>query len=113
MYDFKHVEQEISKLWNKNDKEIKKSLQYDPKKTLYSFLEGPPTANAPPGLHHVEVRVFKDLFCKFKYMQGFTVPRKGGWDCHGLPIELNVEKQINNNEINYSFNVKNNEKIEQ
>ena len=94
MYDFKHVEQEISKLWNKNDKEIKKSLQYDPKKTLYSFLEGPPTANAPPGLHHVEVRVFKDLFCKFKYMQGFTVPRKGGWDCHGLPVEVQVEKAL-------------------
>ncbi|MBS3160361.1 isoleucine--tRNA ligase [Candidatus Woesearchaeota archaeon] len=94
MYDFKHVEQEISKLWQKQSKEIKKSLQYDPEKKLYSFLEGPPTANAPPGLHHVEVRVFKDLFCRFKYMQGYTVPRKGGWDCHGLPVEVQIEKQL-------------------
>ncbi|MEW6063307.1 MAG: isoleucine--tRNA ligase [Nanoarchaeota archaeon] len=94
MYDFKNVEQEVSKLWNKQSKEIKKSLQYDPKKKLYSFLEGPPTANAPPGLHHVEVRVFKDLFCRFKYMQGFTVPRKSGWDCHGLPVEVQIEKQL-------------------
>ena len=94
MYDFKHVEETVSKLWQKQDKEIKKSLQYDPQKKLYSFLEGPPTANAPPGLHHVEVRVFKDLFCRFKYMQGYTVPRKGGWDCHGLPVEVQVEKGL-------------------
>ena len=94
MYNFKHVEEEITKFWNKQGKEIKKSLQYDPNKKLYSFLEGPPTANAPPGLHHVEARVFKDLFCRFKYMQGFTVPRKGGWDCHGLPVEVQVEKSL-------------------
>ena len=94
MYDFKKVEEEISKLWDKQNKEIKNSLQYDPKKKIYSFLEGPPTANAPPGLHHVEVRVFKDLFCRFKYMQGYTVPRKGGWDCHGLPVEVQVEKAL-------------------
>jgi len=94
MYDFKHVEQEISRLWQKQDKEIKATLKYNPKKKLYSFLEGPPTANAPPGLHHVEVRVFKDLFCRFKNMQGYTVPRKGGWDCHGLPVEVQVEKQL-------------------
>src|SRR3989338_7638723 len=94
MYDFKHIEQEVSKLWQKQSKEIKASLNYNPKKKLYSFLEGPPTANAPTGLHHVEVRVFKDLFCRFKYMQGYTVPRKGGWDCHGLPVEVQVEKQL-------------------
>src|SRR3989338_7047515 len=108
MYDFKHVEQEISKLWQKQSKEIKKSLQYDPEKKLYSFLEGPPTANAPPGLHHVEVRVFKDLFCRFKYMQGFSVPRIGGWDCHGLPVEVQIEKalQLNSKKevINYGTN---------
>ncbi|MBI2667588.1 isoleucine--tRNA ligase [Candidatus Woesearchaeota archaeon] len=94
MYDFKKVEEETAKIWKKNKKEIKKSLQYNPKRKLYSFLEGPPTANAPPGLHHVEVRVFKDLFCRFKYMQGYTVPRKGGWDCHGLPVEVQVEKAL-------------------
>src|SRR3989338_2002823 len=94
MYDFKLVEQETSKLWDKYNKEIKKSLEYDSKKELFSFLEGPPTANAPPALHHVEVRVFKDLFCRFKYMQGYTVPRKGGWDCHGLPVEVQIEKAL-------------------
>ena len=94
MYDFKLVEQETSKLWDKYNKEIKKSLEYDSKKELFSFLEGPPTANAPPALHHVEMRVFKDLFCRFKYMQGHTVPRKGGWDCHGLPVEVQIEKKL-------------------
>jgi len=94
MYDHKEIEEEVAKLWKSQEKEIKKSLQYDPKKKLFSFLEGPPTANAPPALHHVEVRVFKDLFCRFKYMQGFTVPRKGGWDCHGLPVEVQIEKKL-------------------
>ena len=94
MYPFKEVEQEVSKLWQKNNKEIKASLKYNPKKKLYSFLEGPPTANAPPGLHHVEVRVFKDLFCRFKHMRGYSVPRKGGWDCHGLPVEVQIEKAL-------------------
>ena len=107
MYDFKVIEEEISKLWNKFDKEIKDSLQYNPKKKLFSFLEGPPTANAPPALHHVEVRVFKDLFCRFKYMQGYTVPRKGGWDCHGLPVEVQIEKALKLNSkkdiVNYGI----------
>ena len=94
MYDFKEIEDFVAKKWKKNQKEIKKTLQHDSKKPLYSFLEGPPTANSPPGLHHVEVRVFKDLFCKFKYMQGFSVPRKGGWDCHGLPVEVQIEKAL-------------------
>jgi len=94
MYNHNEIEEEVAKFWKSQEKEIKKSLQYDPKKKLFSFLEGPPTANAPPGLHHVEVRVFKDLFCRFKYMQGFTVPRKGGWDCHGLPVEVQIEKEL-------------------
>ena len=94
MYNHKEIEKEVAKFWKTQEKEIKNSLQYNPKKKLFSFLEGPPTANAPPALHHVEVRTFKDLFCRFKYMQGFTVPRKGGWDCHGLPVEVQVEKQL-------------------
>ncbi len=94
MYNFNEIENKVEFLWQKNKALIKKSLQYDPKKPLFSFLEGPPTANAPPGLHHVEVRVFKDLFCRFKYMQGFSVPRKGGWDCHGLPVEVQIEKAL-------------------
>jgi isoleucyl-tRNA synthetase len=58
------------------------------------FYEGPPTANGKPGTHHVEARVFKDLFPRFKTMQGHSVPRRAGWDCHGLPVELAVEKEL-------------------
>jgi len=58
------------------------------------FYEGPPTANARPGLHHVWARVFKDLFIRYQTMRGHDVPRKGGWDCHGLPVEIEVEKEL-------------------
>ncbi|MBV8387947.1 MAG: class I tRNA ligase family protein, partial [Acidimicrobiia bacterium] len=58
------------------------------------FYEGPPTANARPGLHHVWPRAFKDLFIRYQTMRGHDVPRKGGWDCHGLPVEIEVEKEL-------------------
>ena len=58
------------------------------------FYEGPPTANGRPGLHHVWARVYKDIFPRFQTMRGRKVPRKGGWDCHGLPVELEVEKEL-------------------
>ena len=58
------------------------------------FYEGPPTANGRPGVHHVWARVFKDLYPRFHTMRGRRVPRKGGWDCHGLPVELEVEKEL-------------------
>ena len=58
------------------------------------FYEGPPTANGRPGSHHVLARVFKDIYPRFKTMRGYYVERKGGWDCHGLPIELQVEKNV-------------------
>ncbi|MDQ2959158.1 MAG: isoleucine--tRNA ligase, partial [Actinomycetota bacterium] len=61
---------------------------------VYTFYEGPPTANGNPGTHHIEARVFKDLFPRFKTMKGFHVARMGGWDCHGLPVELAVEKEL-------------------
>src|SRR3989344_2488690 len=92
-YDFKGIEKEIETFW-KRQRLVAKTIQYEPSKPLFSWLEGPPTANAPPGIHHVEVRVFKDLNLRLKYMQGFTVPRKGGWDCHGLPVEVQVEKKL-------------------
>jgi len=95
MYDFKKVEVDARKVWKKHDKEIKKAVQDNVKKKIFSFLEGPPSANAPPGLHHLEVRTYKDIICKYKFMQGFSVPRKGGWDCHGLPVEVQVEKKLN------------------
>ena len=60
----------------------------------WTFYEGPPTANGMPGTHHVEARVFKDVFPRFKTMKGFHVDREAGWDCHGLPVELAVEKEL-------------------
>ncbi|MFH1711057.1 MAG: isoleucine--tRNA ligase [Nanoarchaeota archaeon] len=93
MYDFKKVEEEAGKLVKKTD--IKKAVSDDKKRNkLFSFLEGPPTANAPPALHHLEVRTFKDIINKFRYMKGYNVPRRAGWDCHGLPIEVQVEKKL-------------------
>jgi isoleucyl-tRNA synthetase len=62
--------------------------------TPWIFYEGPPTANGRPGLHHVWARVYKDLFCRFRSMQGFDVPRRAGWDTHGLPVEVEVEKRL-------------------
>src|ERR1043166_1156584 len=61
---------------------------------LWVFYEGPPTANGAPGSHHVLSRVFKDIFPRYKTMRGYQVPRKAGWDCHGLPVELEVERQL-------------------
>ncbi len=90
MYNFKEAEEKIL-----NKEAIKKAVQNDSeRKKLFSFLEGPPTANAPPGLHHLEVRTYKDVINKFRYMQGYNVPRKAGWDCHGLPVEVQVEKKL-------------------
>ena len=60
----------------------------------FVFLEGPPTANGKPGIHHVMARTFKDLVCRWKTMQGFLVERKAGWDTHGLPVEIEVQKRL-------------------
>ena len=60
----------------------------------FLFFEGPPSANGKPGIHHVMARTIKDTFCRFKTMQGFQVKRKAGWDTHGLPVELGVEKEL-------------------
>jgi len=94
MFNFKEIEEKAREVWKKKEKEIASAIQYDSSKELFSFLEGPPTANAKPGLHHMEMRTIKDLICKYKYMKGFTVPRKGGWDTHGLPVEVQVEKEL-------------------
>jgi len=94
MKNFAEIEEKARSVWKKKEKQIKKALEDDNGKKLFSFLEGPPTANASPGLHHLEVRTFKDIICKFKYMKGFSVPRKGGWDCHGLPVEVQIEKKL-------------------
>jgi isoleucyl-tRNA synthetase len=73
---------------------FERSLKQTADGPAWVFYEGPPTANGMPGAHHVEARTFKDLFPRFKTMQGYHVPRKGGWDCHGLPVEVAVEKEL-------------------
>ncbi|RRD50715.1 isoleucine--tRNA ligase [Arachnia propionica] len=91
--DFPALEHEIIKLWEERDT-FTKSLEASRGGQPWTFYEGPPTANGMPGTHHIEARVFKDLFPRFKTMQGRHVDRKAGWDCHGLPVELAVEKEL-------------------
>ena len=86
------IEEKILKFWKKN-KIFEKSLKKN-KKKKFVFFEGPPTANGKPGIHHVEARAFKDVIPRYKTMQGFFVDRKAGWDTHGLPVELEVEKEL-------------------
>jgi isoleucyl-tRNA synthetase len=86
-------EEEILKFWQEN-KIFQKSLEKPAPKGNFVFYEGPPTANGKPGIHHLEARAFKDLIPRYKTMRGYHVRRKGGWDTHGLPVELQVEKQL-------------------
>lgn len=91
--DLVGVEQRIQKRWRDGDVIAQvTALRADGEP--WTFYEGPPTANGRPGLHHVWARAFKDLFPRFQTMRGRAVPRKGGWDCHGLPVELEVEKSL-------------------
>ena len=91
--DLPALEHEVLARWQ--DAGIfERSLKQTAGGPAWIFYEGPPTANGMPGAHHVEARTFKDLFPRFKTMQGFHVPRKGGWDCHGLPVEVAVEKEL-------------------
>jgi len=91
--DLPAVEREVLERW-KTNKVFQRSLDQTASGPRWIFYEGPPTANGKPGVHHVETRVFKDLFPRFKTMKGFHVPRRAGWDCHGLPVELLVEKEL-------------------
>lgn len=91
--DLPALEHEVLAQWKASDV-FTRSLSQTADGPLWVFYEGPPTANGRPGAHHVEARVFKDLFPRFKTMKGFHVPRKAGWDCHGLPVELAVEKEL-------------------
>jgi isoleucyl-tRNA synthetase len=87
------IEQEIAQFW-KSEQVFENSITTREGKTPYVFYEGPPSANGKPGIHHVLSRSIKDVFCRFKTLQGYQVKRKGGWDTHGLPIELSVEKTL-------------------
>jgi isoleucyl-tRNA synthetase len=87
------IGQEILERWKK-DQTFEKSVDLREGSTPFVFYEGPPSANGLPGIHHVISRTLKDLVCRYKTMQGFQVKRKGGWDTHGLPVELGVEKML-------------------
>ncbi|MGB5383645.1 MAG: isoleucine--tRNA ligase [Lutimonas sp.] len=92
-FDLETVSKETLKFWEENNV-FEKSITTRDGKTPYIFFEGPPSANGLPGIHHVMARTIKDLFCRYKTLQGFKVERKAGWDTHGLPIELGVEKEL-------------------
>src|SRR6186713_2893120 len=87
------IGQEMLAEWTK-EKAFEKSVSLRQGATPFVFYEGPPSANGMPGIHHVISRTLKDLVCRYKTMKGFQVKRKGGWDTHGLPIELGVEKEL-------------------
>ncbi|MDO8366553.1 MAG: class I tRNA ligase family protein, partial [Saprospiraceae bacterium] len=96
--EFKHlnlpaIDAEILQFWE-DEKIFEQSVEQRPKEHSFVFYEGPPSANGKPGIHHVMARTVKDLFCRYNTLKGFRVARKGGWDTHGLPIELSVEKEL-------------------
>lgn len=91
--NYPKIEEKILKFWEEN-KIFDKSISTRNKSKSFTFYEGPPTANGKPGIHHVMARTLKDLVCRYKTLQGFRVERKAGWDTHGLPVEIEVEKKI-------------------
>jgi len=92
-FDLSKINQDILKLWEQNDT-FHQSISTRAGRPTFVFYEGPPSANGLPGIHHVVSRAIKDIFCRYKTQQGFLVKRKAGWDTHGLPVELAVEKLL-------------------
>src|SRR5690606_6636660 len=92
----KEREMKISRYWEEIDL-LHKAVETRDENKPYIFYEGPPTANGKPGIHHVMARTLKDLVCRYKTMEGYQVKRKAGWDTHGLPVEIEVEKELNIN----------------
>ena len=90
---YPETEQNILNFWKEN-KIFEKSIESRSEEKLFTFYEGPPTANGKPGIHHVISRTVKDIVCRYKTMQGYRVERKAGWDTHGLPVEIEVEKSL-------------------
>src|SRR5574338_72261 len=90
---YPQIEQEVLKFWQSN-KIFEKSISSRDENKSWTFYEGPPTANGKPGIHHVMARTLKDLVCRYKTLQGYRVNRKAGWDTHGLPVEIEVEKAL-------------------
>ncbi|MBI1888557.1 MAG: class I tRNA ligase family protein, partial [Candidatus Spechtbacteria bacterium] len=91
--DLPKQEEEILEFWKKI-KAFEKSISRRPKSRSFVFYEGPPTANGKPGIHHVLSRAYKDVVCRYKTMRGYRVERNAGWDTHGLPVEIEVEKEL-------------------
>jgi isoleucyl-tRNA synthetase len=90
---YPETEQEVLKFWSEN-KIFQKSVESRSPEKSFTFYEGPPTANGKPGIHHVMARTLKDIVCRYKTMRGYRVERKAGWDTHGLPVEIEVEKTL-------------------
>ena len=88
--DVTSLEEGVLKFWKQNQT-FKKTMEQRQGAPEYVFFEGPPTANGKPGVHHVLARAFKDMFPRYKTMRGYHVSRRGGWDTHGLPVEIEVE----------------------
>src|SRR5690554_2636595 len=93
MFDLKKIEQEALEYWRDHDI-FAKSMETRKKAKRFVFFEGPPTANGLPHIGHFLTRVYKDVYGRYKTMQGFFVLRKAGWDTHGLPVEIEVEKEL-------------------
>ena len=87
------MEEGLMQTWEEENT-FQQSIEQRRGKKPFIFLEGPPTANGKPGIHHVVARTYKDLVCRWKAMEGFLVERKGGWDTHGLPVEIEVQKRL-------------------
>src|SRR5574344_1152191 len=92
-FDLPAIQEEIVEKWNR-EKTFLRSVEMRPKEKPFVFFEGPPSANGMPGIHHVISRAIKDVICRYKTQQGFRVERRAGWDTHGLPVELGVEKSL-------------------
>src|SRR5688572_24534682 len=91
--NYPEMEENLLQLWRERNV-FHRSMAERKGGPEYVFYEGPPTANGRPGIHHVLARAFKDLFPRYKTMQGYYVQRRGGWDTHGLPVEIEVEKRL-------------------
>ncbi len=91
--NYADVAEEVLAFWTKENI-FKKSVSEREGNPKFTFFEVPPSANGIPGIHHVMARTIKDIFCRYQTLKGFQVNRKGGWDTHGLPVELKVEKEL-------------------
>ena len=92
-FNLSNINKEVLEQW-KNSDLFRRSVDARKGCPSFVFYEGPPSANGKPGIHHVMARTIKDIFCRYKTMKGFHVKRKAGWDTHGLPVELGVEKSL-------------------